>query len=103
MIGRKEADDSCRQHFPLPPGGIVFGQDFDHFIRLKTQLIVVLCFERINRNDAFCRKDHMLDDEFHKVSIPEESDDEAVDFPASGVDRVEEASGPAVGALSALT
>lgn len=52
MISWEETDCTRGQDLSFPPGRIVFGQDFDDFVCLKAQLIVVLSFERIDRNHA---------------------------------------------------
>lgn len=53
MVCGEETDSPGGHDLPLPPGLVVFGQDSDDFISLEAQLVVVLSFERIDRNHTF--------------------------------------------------
>lgn len=54
MVRGEETDRPGGQDLPLPPGGVILRQDFDHFVRLEAQLVVVLRLERVDRNHSFC-------------------------------------------------
>ena len=58
MVRGKETDGSRGEHLSLPPRGVVFGEDLDHFVCLEAQLIVMLRLERVDRDHTLsCNRD----------------------------------------------